>query len=89
MDPDKQFRWTRDGVLAFTVAGAVISTWLWFGQSGDGWLDLVWMLAVSFLVLLAVFSVAAWAFNRLFAWGARRADDEGDGVSDGWPGEDR
>lgn len=85
MDPQKPdrkppqeppFRWTRDGVLAFAVAGSIIATWLWFGQAGSSWVDLVWMLVVSFLVLVLVFGAAAWAFNRVFAWGARRAEED-------------
>lgn len=74
MEPDtQQFRWPREGVVLFSVIGAMLSTWFWYEQEGGGWATMMWMLAVSWMVLLLVFSLARWAFNRLFAWGARRA----------------
>ncbi|MDO5511313.1 hypothetical protein [Corynebacterium sp.] len=77
MEPDtRPFAFGRDGVLVFATIGAMLAAWFWYGQEGGGWIAMVWMLAVSWVVLFVVFSTARWAFNRLFAWGARRTGEE-------------
>ena len=77
MNPDTQpFAFGRDGVRVFSLIGAALAAWFWYEQEGGGWIAMLWMLAVSWAVLFVVFTLARWAFNRLFSWGARRAEED-------------